>query len=226
MLLDIPNILTPDEAKLIREKLLTANWVDGRATAGSQSRHVKHNQQLDERDPFAFQLGQEIIQKLTQNPTFMSAALPNRFYPPLFNQYTGGGEYGMHIDGSILFNLHNKERVRTDVSGTLFLTDPDTYEGGELIIEDTYGQRSIKLPAGHLVLYPSTSLHKVNPVTKGARISCFFWLQSLVREDSQRAMLYELDQSIQALTDVTPGHPRLVSLAGVYHNLLRRWSNT
>lgn len=132
----------------------------------------------------------------------------------------------MHIDGSILFNLHNKERIRTDVSGTLFLTDPDTYEGGELIIEDTYGQRSIKLPAGHLVLYPSTSLHKVNPVTKGSRISCFFWLQSLVREDSQRVILYELDQSIQALTEVAPGHPRLVSLAGVYHNLLRLWSDT
>lgn len=225
MLLDIP-ILTADQASYIRNKLLTAKWIDGKATAGTHSTRVKNNQQLAEDDPFALQLGQELIQILTKNNTFMSAALPNRFYPPLFNKYEGGGTYGMHIDGAVRFNLHTKERVRTDVSGTLFLTDPDEYEGGELVIDDTYGRREVKLPAGHLVLYPATSLHQVNPVTKGARISCFFWLQSLVRDDGQRTLLYELDQSIQELVQLNPDHPRMVSLMGVYHNLLRRWSDT
>ena len=185
---------------------------------------VKSNQQLAENDPFAVELGQVIISHLVQNNLFTSAALPYKFYPPLFNKYEGGGEYGFHVDGAVRFNTQTGERVRTDVSGTLFLTNPDEYQGGELIIDDVYGQQSVKLPAGHLVLYPSTSIHKVQPVTQGARISCFFWLQSLVREDAQRAMLFELDQSIQELSMSVPEHPRVVSLSGIYHNLLRRWT--
>lgn len=224
MLLQIPDILNAEQVQHIRQQLLQANWQDGKQTAGYQAIKVKSNQQLAEDDPFAKELGQYIIAQLTQHPLFMSAALPNKFYPPLFNKYEGGGEYGFHVDGSVRFNPETRERVRTDVSGTLFLTNPDEYQGGELIIDDVYGEQSVKLPAGHLVLYPSTSIHKVTPVTEGARISCFFWLQSLVREDAQRSMLFELDQSIQDLSATVPEHPRVVSLSGIYHNLLRRWT--
>ncbi len=224
MLLHIPDILSPEQVQAMRQRLVGADWVNGRQTAGHQSIKVKSNQQLAENDPFAVELGQVIISHLVQNNLFTSAALPYKFYPPLFNKYEGGGEYGFHVDGAVRFNTQTGERVRTDVSGTLFLTNPDEYQGGELIIDDVYGQQSVKLPAGHLVLYPSTSIHKVQPVTQGARISCFFWLQSLVREDAQRAMLFELDQSIQELSMSVPDHPRVVSLSGIYHNLLRRWT--
>ena len=224
MLLHIPDILSPEQVQAMRQRLVGADWVNGRQTAGHQSIKVKLNQQLAENDPFAVELGQVIISHLVQNNLFTSAALPYKFYPPLFNKYEGGGEYGFHVDGAVRFNTQTGERVRTDVSGTLFLTNPDEYQGGELIIDDVYGQQSVKLPAGHLVLYPSTSIHKVQPVTQGARISCFFWLQSLVREDAQRAMLFELDQSIQELSMSVPDHPRVVSLSGIYHNLLRRWT--
>lgn len=224
MLLHIPDILTPEQVKIIRQRLIQADWLDGRQTAGHQSMKVKNNQQISEKDPLGKELGQFIIAQMVQNSLFTSAALPYKFYPPLFNKYEGGGEYGFHVDGAVRFNVDTGERVRTDVSGTLFLTNPDEYQGGELIIDDVYGQQSVKLPAGHLVLYPSTSIHKVMPVTQGARISCFFWLQSLVREDSQRSLLFELDQSIQELTLSVPDHPRIVSLSGIYHNLLRRWT--
>lgn len=224
MLLQIPDILNSAQVQHIRQQLEQANWQDGKQTAGHQAIKVKSNQQLAEKDPFAQELGQFLISQLTQNPLFMSAALPNKFYPPMFNKYEGGGEYGFHVDGAVRFNPETRERVRTDVSGTLFLTNPDEYQGGELIIDDVYGQQSVKLPAGHLVLYPSTSIHRVRPVTQGARISCFFWLQSLVREDAQRTLLFELDQSIQELSVTVPEHPRVVSLSGIYHNLLRRWT--
>ena len=225
MLLHIPDILRPEQVQTMRQRLVSANWVDGRQTAGHQALKVKTNQQIAEDDPLALELGQVIISHLVQNNVFTSAALPYKFYPPLFNKYEGGGEYGFHVDGAVRFNAQTGERVRTDVSGTLFLTNPDEYQGGELIIDDVYGQQSVKLPAGHLVLYPSTSIHKVQPVTHGTRISCFFWLQSLVREDAQRAMLFELDQSIQELSMSVPDHPRGVSLSGIYHNLLRRWTH-
>lgn len=224
MLLQIPDALSPEMVVKFHQQLVQANWSNGKETAGYQAINVKTNQQLLDTDSLAKELGQQIIAHLVQNNLFMSAALPSKFYPPMFNQYTEGGEYGFHVDGSIRYNPETRERVRTDVSCTVFLTPPEDYEGGELVMNDVYGQQTVKLPAGHLVLYPSTSLHKVNPVIKGARICCVFWLQSLVREAAQRTILFDLDQSIQELTLSVPDHPRILSLSGIYHNLLRRWT--
>ncbi|WP_375740133.1 Fe2+-dependent dioxygenase [Pseudomonas boanensis] len=226
MMLQIPDVLTADQVRKCREALDEANWQDGRVTAGHMAVRAKDNQQLAQDDPLAIEIGDFIVERLGSNPQFMAAALPLKVLPPRFNRYTGGGTYGNHIDNAIFSVPGTTHRVRSDLSATLFFSDPDEYEGGELVVEDTYGSHSVKLPAGHLVLYPGSSLHRVNPVTRGARLASFMWIQSLVREDSQRAMLLDLDTAIQQLTRETPASEVLVRLSGVYHNLLRQWSNT
>lgn len=223
MLLAIPNVLTPEQVAESRRVLEAADWVDGRVTAGHQGARVKDNMQLPADSVAAQQVGQLILQALGGNPLFMSAALPLHVLPPLFNRYSGGQTFGTHVDGSIR-SLPNGQRIRTDLSCTLFFADPDEYDGGELIVEDTYGSKSVKLPAGHLILYPSTSLHQVTPVTRGTRLCSFFWLQSMVRSDTQRALLFNMDIAIQRLGAENTLHPSVVSLTGVYHNLLRQWA--
>lgn len=223
MLIQIAEVFTADEAAAIRHRLEAADWVDGKVTAGHQSAEVKHNRQLPEQHPLAQELGSLILQRLAGNNLFMSAALPRKIFPPLFNRYEGGEAFGYHVDNAVRGIAGSGERVRTDLSATLFFSEPDSYDGGELVVDDTYGPRSVKLPAGHMVLYPGTSLHKVNPVTRGARISSFFWMQSLVREDSQRALLLDMDVAIQRLSQDAAGHPSIIQLTGIYHNLLRRW---
>lgn len=230
MLLQIPHVFTAEQVLTSRKLLSQADWMDGKITAGHQSAKAKHNLQLTEGHPIAQQLSAMILDALQQNPLFISAALPLKIFPPLFNCYQSGGHFGLHVDNAIrdvrsLDGQRVIERVRTDISATLFLSEPDEYEGGELLIEDTYGAKSVKLPAGHMILYPSTSLHKVNPVTQGARVASFFWIQSLVRDDAQRTVLFDLDQSIQQLNMVATEHPSLIQLTGIYHNLLRMWSN-
>ncbi|WP_341676909.1 Fe2+-dependent dioxygenase [Niveibacterium sp. SC-1] len=223
MLLHIPEVLTREQLAQFREHLAQAEWVDGRATVGDQGAKVKRNRQLGENSALAQQLGQVILAALARNPMFFAAALPQRFVPPLFNCYEGGEHYGMHIDGSVR-RLPNGEHLRTDLSCTLFLAEPEEYDGGELIVQDTYGEHEVKLPAGDLILYPSSSLHQVMPVTRGARLASFFWLQSMVRDDWQRTMLFELDTQIQKLRDQLGETEQTVALAGHYHNLLRMWA--
>jgi PKHD-type hydroxylase len=227
MLLEIPDVLTPEQVLEGRKTLETADWVDGRATAGHQGARVKDNQQLQPGTPVAVKLGEMILRALYSNPLFISAALPLHILPPMFNRYTGGGQFGTHVDGSIrqiADGVGGQKNIRTDLSCTLFFAEPDEYDGGELIIEDTYGTKSVKLPAGHMILYPSTSLHRVTPVTRGARICSFFWLQSMIREDSKRSLLFQMDVAIQRLSAETPDNPSVVQLTGVYHNLLRQWA--
>lgn len=226
MLLQVPQVLSPEQVAQCRQALDQADWADGRITAGYQSAQAKHNLQLPEDSPVAQQLGDAILQALQRSPLFLSAALPLKVFPPLFNRYEGGQAFGFHVDNAIRYDRSRggMDTVRTDLSATLFLSAPEDYDGGELVIEDTYGSHSIKLPAGDLVLYPGTSLHKVTPVTRGARLASFFWIQSLLREDAQRRLMFELDVSIRRLTADVPEHPALVQLTGVYHNLLRRWS--
>jgi len=225
MLINVEGVFTADEAAQIRRQLEAATWVDGKVTAGLQSAQVKRNRQLPEADPLAKSLGDMILQRLARNNVFMSAALPRKIFPPLFNCYEGGEAFGFHVDNAVRAIPGTSERVRTDLSATLFFSDPDSYDGGELVIEDTFGTREVKLPAGHMVLYPGSSLHRVNPVTRGARISSFFWMQSLVREDAQRALLLDLDVAIQTLNRDVPDHSSILQLTGVYHNLLRRWAD-
>ncbi|HEY0161082.1 MAG TPA: Fe2+-dependent dioxygenase [Edaphobacter sp.] len=225
MLITIPNVLSPADVAEMRAKLDAAEWSDGKVTAGYQAKKVKDNQQLVENSPLAVELGDKILKGLARSPVFMSAALPLRVFPPMFNRYTGGGRFGTHVDTAIRQVVATAQRIRTDVSATVFLTDPSEYDGGELIIEDSYGEHSVKLPAGHMVLYPGTSLHRVEPVTRGARVSSFFWIQSMVRSDGDRTLLFDLDQSIQKLAlEHAPDDPKLVTLTGVYANLLRRWA--
>ncbi len=224
MLLPIPDVLNAEQVTQGRKMLDEANWVEGRVTAGHQSARTKNNQQLPEDSPAAQQLGEMILSALGQNPTFVAAALPHRVFPPLFNRYQGGQSFGTHIDNAIRQITGTSHRIRTDLSATLFFSQPDEYEGGELIVEDTYGVQTVKLPAGHLVLYPASSLHQVRPVTRGARVSSFFWIQSMVREDSERTLLFDLDVSIQRLNNERGDNPIAVQLTGVYHNLLRRWA--
>jgi PKHD-type hydroxylase len=224
MLITIPDVLTPEQVGQMRAKLDTANWVDGKVTAGYQAQRVKENQQLAEGSPLAMELGEVVLGGLARSPLFMSAALPLRVFPPMFNRYAGGGQFGTHVDTAIRQLVTTGQRIRTDVSATLFLTAPEEYDGGELIVEDTYGTHSVKLPAGHMVLYPATSLHRVEPVTRGARVSSFFWVQSMIRTDADRAMLLELDTAIQRLAVEVPASPVGVQLTGIYHNLLRRWA--
>lgn len=224
MLLHISEVLTLDEAAAVRASLETAEWVDGRVTAGYQSALAKDNLQLPEDHPLSRELRDRIVNALEKNPLFMGAALPLRVFPPLFNRYEGGHSFGTHVDNAIRQVPGTAHRIRTDLSATLFLTPPDDYDGGELMVEDNYGTQSVKLPAGHLVLYPSTSLHHVRPVTRGARISSFFWIQSMVRDDGRRTLLFDLDMAIQRIAAEAPEHPSAVQLTGVYHNLVRMWA--
>lgn len=225
MLLHIPDILTADEVRDVRGILEGAAWQDGRATAGHRAKTVKNNLQLPLDAPEAQQLSQAIADRLAQNPTFLAGALPLRIVPPRFNRYEGEGNYGSHVDGAV-FPVPGGASVRTDVSITVFLSDPDEYDGGELIIEDSFGEHSVKLPAGHAILYPGSSLHRVTPVTRGTRFASFLWAQSLVAADHKRRMLYDLDVAIQRLTGDHPEHGSIDALTQVYHNLLREWSVT
>jgi PKHD-type hydroxylase len=224
MLLQIPDVLTGQQASHARARLDAAQWVDGRVTAGHQSSQVKENEQLPEDHPAARELGDMILAALQRNSLFIAAALPLRVFPPLFNRYRGGHSFGNHVDNAIRQIAGTPMRIRTDLSATLFLAEPDEYDGGELVVEDTYGVHSVKLPSGHLVLYPSTSLHHVRPVTRGARVASFFWIQSMLRDDGERTLLFDLDTAIQRLTVDMPNHPAAVQLTSVYHNLLRRWA--
>lgn len=225
MLIHIPQVLTAEQVAQCREALDKAEWADGRNTAGYISQRVKDNNQVPDTHPVGRQLGQMILAILEKHPLFTSAALPLKLVPPLFNRYTDNQNYGRHVDGAIRPVAGTPFRVRTDLSATLFLSAPEDYDGGELVIDDTFGPRRIKLPAGDMVLYPGTSVHHVEPVTRGARLASFFWIQSMVREDSQRAMLFNLDASIQQLGRDVPDHPAVVQLAGLYHNLLRLWAD-
>ncbi|WP_353149850.1 Fe2+-dependent dioxygenase [Pollutimonas bauzanensis] len=226
MMLKIPDVLTADEVRQCRQALEQADWVDGRATAGHVAVNAKNNLQLPLDHPVAQQLGDFILGILSQNPAFISAALPLRILPPRFNRYEGGGDYGYHIDNSIFGVPGTQQRIRTDISSTLFFSDPDEYDGGELVVQDTYGTHTVKLPAGHMVVYPGASLHRVTPVTRGTRYASFFWTQSLVREDHRRSLLWELDTAIQHVAHTMPDHESMPQLTGVYHNLIREWSNT
>jgi PKHD-type hydroxylase len=225
MLIAIPDVLTAEQVRQVRALLDAADWIDGRVTAGPQSARSKDNQQLAEDNPVARQVGDLILGALQRNALFVSAALPLRVFPPMFNRYQGGQSFGSHVDNAIRQVPGAPHRIRTDLSATLFFASPDEYDGGELLVEDTYGVHSVKLPAGHMVLYPSTSLHSVQPVTRGARVSSFFWVQSMVRDDGARTLLFDLDNAIQRIARDVPDHPATVQLTGVYHNLVRRWAD-
>ncbi|GGE20119.1 PKHD-type hydroxylase PiuC [Polymorphobacter glacialis] len=226
MLLQIPDLLSAAEVDEARQLLEQADWEDGRRTAGHRAALVKGNLQLPLDHPLGRTLGDRIIDRLGQCPLFIAAALPLRVLPPRFNRYEGGGAYGNHIDNAIFPIPGSTLRVRSDISATLFLTEPDQYDGGELVIEDSFGAQTVKLPAGHMVIYPGSSLHRVAPVTRGVRLASFFWTQSLVASDQQRRTLFELDTAIQQLTGDHPDHGLIDRLTGVYHNLLRQWSVT
>jgi PKHD-type hydroxylase len=224
MLITIPDVLSAEQVVKARTMLDVAEWVDGRVTAGHQSARTKDNMQLPETHPAARELGEMILKALALSPLFVSAALPLKVFPPLFNRYSGGQSFGTHVDNAIRQDPRTGGRIRTDLSATLFLARPDEYDGGELSVEDTYGVHRVKLSAGSMVLYPATSLHHVTPVTRGARVSSFFWLQSMIRSDSDRALLLDLDNAIQRVERDSPGSAAAVQLTGVYHNLLRRWA--
>ena len=226
MLIRIPQLISRDQIAEARALLEAADWIDGAATAGHQAQLAKRNLQLPDDSPEARQLGDFILACLGQSQIFMAAALPNRIFPPMFNCYQGGGEYGFHVDNTIRRVPGTSVKVRTDLSMTVFFSDPDEYEGGELEVLDTYGEQKVKFAAGDAVLYPSTSMHRVTPVTQGRRLASFFWIQSLIRSDDQRRTLYDLDLSIQAITAQNPDNPELVRLSGVYHKLLQQWSET
>ncbi|MES2104857.1 MAG: Fe2+-dependent dioxygenase [Pseudomonadota bacterium] len=228
MLVCIPKVLDVQQLGAVRALLAQAGdaWVDGRATAGYQGAPVKFNQQIDERSEAAHQCQRIILAALERHPLFISAALPNIVYPPMFNRYGEGMSFGAHVDGSVRIHPHNGRKLRTDISATLFLADQQDYDGGSLEVEDTYGSHSVKLDAGDMVIYPATSLHQVTPITRGTRLACFFWLQSLVRDDGQRAMLFDMDNAIQILNQTQADEIARRKLIGVYHNLLRQWSET
>jgi PKHD-type hydroxylase len=224
MLVTIPDVLTAEEVRHIRHVLESTAWIDGRATAGDQAAKVKNNLQVPIDAPEAQELGQIVLRALSRNPTFATAALPLRVLPPMFNRYDVGMTFGAHVDGAVRA-LPSGQRLRTDVSSTLFLTPPEDYDGGELVVHDTYGTHTVKLPAGHMVVYPATSLHSVTPVTKGSRWSSFFWTQSMIKDDWQRHMLYDLDMSIIRIRSRLPDDdPAVVGLMAHYHNLIRHWS--
>lgn len=222
MMTRVPGVLDAEQVATFRRKLEQADWVDGRVTAGAQSAKAKRNRQLPENHPVARELGDIIVERLSRERVFMAAALPRRVFPPLFNRYEAGEHFGVHVDNAIREVSGTRQAIRTDLSATLFLSDD--YAGGELTIEDTYGVRNVRLPPGDMVLYSGTSLHKVQPVTRGARLAAFFWVQSMVRDDGQRTQLFDLDMAIQQLARDVPDHPAIVQLTGVYHNLLRRWA--
>ncbi len=224
MLLQVPDVLTAAEVAQCRQALDAAEWVDGRVTAGFQSARAKDNVQVPEGHPAAVSCGELIVGALQRSPLFTSAALPLRVFPPLFNRYSGGQAFGTHVDNAIRHLPGSGYRIRTDLSATLFLTPPDEYDGGELMVEDAYGAHAVKLPAGHMVLYPATSLHHVRPVTRGARVGSFFWVQSMVADDAERTLLFDLDSAIRTLGRDAPDAPAVVQLTGIYHNLIRRWA--
>ncbi|OFA05691.1 Fe2+-dependent dioxygenase [Duganella sp. HH101] len=224
MMLHIPGVLSREQVAAMRQRLDQTDWVDGRTTVGAQGAQVKQNRQLAEGSALAQELGAEVLAALARSPLFFSAALPLRTCPPLFNRYAGGEHYGDHVDGALRRVASSGQWLRTDVSSTLFLCDPEDYDGGELIVTDAYGEHEVKLPAGDLIVYPSTSVHRVMPVTRGARVCSFFWTQSMVRDDMRRSLLLELDQNIQSLRARLGDCPELVGLTGHYHNLLRQWS--
>ncbi|MCP1470570.1 PKHD-type hydroxylase [Sphingobium sp. OAS761] len=226
MLIAIPDLLDHRSLDAIRGLVDAADWVDGNVTSGHQSALAKNNLQLPEDTPAARQAGQMILDALGRSPLFIAAALPFRIFPPLFNSYAGGQAFGVHVDNAVRIQAGTGFRIRSDLSMTVFLEPPDAYDGGELTVETNFGVQQVKLPAGHAVLYPSSSLHRVAPVTRGRRVASFFWLQSMVRDDSARQMLFDLDSSIQRLAaDLGHGHADVVRLTGVYHNLLRRWAD-
>ena len=225
MLITIPDVLNAQQVGQCRALLDAADWTDGRVTAGHQGRRVKDNNQLPENSPAAHDLGDLILGALERNALFISAVLPEIVYPPMFNRYGPGQQFGAHIDNAVRLLPGTGRKLRTDVSATLFLAEPDEYEGGELLIEDTYGSHSVKLPAGHMIVYPSTSLHRVEPVRSGARIASFFWVQSMVRDDAQRSLLFDMDTAIQHLGRTGADADALVRLTGSYHNLLRMWAD-
>lgn len=226
MIVTIPDLITPEELAYMRQVLEGTEWVDGRVTAGGQAVKVKNNLQLPIESQAAQELGQIVLRALARSAVFTSAALPLRILPPMFNRYDVGMTFGAHVDGSIRALPGTGQRLRTDVSSTLFLTPPEDYDGGELVIHDTYGTHSVKLPAGHLVVYPATSMHSVTPVTRGSRWGSFFWTQSMVKDDWQRTMLYDLDQSIiRVREEMADDDPAVVGLMAHYHNLLRHWSD-
>lgn len=226
MMLEIPAILSPEEVRACRGDLEQSAWRDGRATAGPVAERVKANEQLADDDPLTIRLGGLILDRLGRSERFMAAALPLKVLPPRFNRYTGGGAYGGHVDAAVFSVPGTPLRIRSDLSATLFLSDPDDYEGGELAIEGEFGETRVKLPAGHMLLYSARTVHRVTPVTRGARLAAFFWIESMVREPERRAMLLELDDSIRALAADQPDHPTVVRLTGLYHNLLREWAST
>ncbi len=223
MLLHIPNVLTPAELATCRERLAQAAWGDGRMTSGQQAARVKENLQIAQDSAEARDLGQIVLKALERNGQFMSAALPALVYPPMFNKYQAGHNFGAHVDNAIRIVPGTQRRIRTDVSATLFISAPEDYDGGELVVQDTYGTHSVKLAAGDLILYPATSLHRVMPVTRGSRVASFFWVQSMVKDDAERAMLFELDRSIIELAQASPDSPAVTRLTAVYHNLVRKW---
>ena len=225
MLLHVPAVLDAAQLAQVRAALDRAEWTDGKETVGAQGARVKRNRQLPEASPLRHQLSALVLDALARNPLYHAATLPLRTLPPRFNRYEGGDHYGFHVDGAVM-GLPGGAQMRSDVSCTLFLSEPDEYDGGELVISDTYGEHEVKLPAGDLIIYPSSSLHQVQPVTRGVRIASFFWVQSLVREDRRRQMLFELDASIQALSRSGAEQASLLRLTSVYHNLLREWSET
>jgi len=223
MMVHIPKVLTPEQVARCRDVMTRAEWIDGNVTAGHQSSKVKYNLQLPEASPQARELGDMVLAALARNPLFMSAVLPKQVFPPLFNRYEAGMTFGSHVDNAVRSHPELPVRIRTDVSSTLFISAPEDYDGGELVVEDTYGSHRVKLPAGDMIVYPGTSLHHVTPITRGSRIASFFWTQSMVRDVTQRALLFDLDMSIIALTRDQPQHPSVVQLTNVYHNLLRQW---
>ena len=225
MLLQVPKVLDADQVAQCRRMLDDADWADGRITAGYQSAQAKHNLQLPEDAPVARELGDMILAALQRSPLFLSAALPLKVFPPLFNRYAGGHAFGNHVDNAIRQVRGTPHRIRTDLSATLFLSAPDEYDGGELVVEDTFGTHAVKLPAGDMILYPASSLHLVRPVTRGARTASFFWIQSMVRDDGERTVLYDLDRATQQVHRDLPDSPAALQLTGVYHNLLRRWAD-
>lgn len=225
MLLHVPEVLTRDELRSLRSALDGADWTDGRETVGVQGAQVKRNEQLPDASPMRAALARTVLAALARSPLFFAAALPLKTMAPRFNRYHGGGEYGMHVDGAVMQSGEHGH-VRSDLSCTLFLAEPDDYDGGELVISDTYGEHEVKLPAGDLILYPSSSLHRVEAVTRGARLASFFWVQSMVRDDASRRLLFELDTAIERLRTSGSDREAVLQLTGVYHNLMRRWAET
>lgn len=225
MLIAIPDVLDAAGVARVRAIIDAAEWIDGNATSGHQSALAKKNAQLPEESAAAREAGTMVLDALSGTAVFVAAALPLKVYPPLFNRYAGGDTFGAHVDSAVRIRRGSDFRIRSDLSATLFLSDPDSYDGGELVIEDQFGEQRVKLPAGHMVLYPASSVHRVEPVTRGARVASFFWIQSMIRDDGARRLLFELDQSVQDVAArLGQGDPAVVRLTGTYHNLLRRWA--